>query len=40
MKRFIRTYELNRLRVLANMVEQSRNFYAFNQVIIRPRGVE
>ena len=51
MKRIIRAEELSRLRVLANLVEQSRNFRAFNSVIIRaascdgaqhlrPRGVK
>ena len=39
MKRTIRQDEINRLRVLTNMVRQSRDFHAYNSVVIRPRSV-
>jgi len=35
MKRSIRQDELTRLRVLANLVKQSRDFHAYNSVVIR-----
>jgi len=49
MKRSIRSNERDRLRVLMNLVRQSRDFHAYNSVVIRkelksdiisPRGVK
>jgi len=35
MKRSLRSNEKDRMRVLANLVRQSRDFHAFNSVTIR-----
>lgn len=40
MKRMLTNKDKNVLRIWAVMVQESRNFNAFNSVIIRPRSIE